>query len=84
MQFGDASKKNVTRFLLAHSDKKSGIRESLYRLTIAKVMKKVKVLIQAMEAKKSSSGTLKLKEYICFLIKSIEDGLKKISKDRIG
>ena len=82
MQFGDASKKNVARFL--HHSKVTDIREKLFKLTIAKVMKKVKMLIQSIEAKKSASGTLKLKEYICFLIKSIEDGLKKIPKEEIG
>jgi hypothetical protein len=37
-----------------------------------------------MEAKKGTASTLKVKEYICFLIKTIEDSIKKVPLEELS
>ena len=53
------------------------------KIVIAKAMKGIKVLESAIEAKKSTASTLKIKEYICFLIKSIDDSIKLAHSDSV-
>lgn len=53
-------------------------KNEILKIVIAKAMKGIKVLESAIEAKKGTASTLKIKEYICFLIKSIDDSLKLV------
>jgi hypothetical protein len=50
-------------------------KNEILKIAIAKTMKGIKKLISLIEAKKGTASTLKLKEYICFLIKSINDAI---------
>ena len=53
------------------------------KIVIAKAMKGIKVLESAIEAKKGTASTLKIKEYICFLIKSIDDSIKLAQNENL-
>ena len=59
-------------------------RQPLLKIVISKVMKQIRVLIPVIEAKKGTASTLKIKEYICFLIKTIEDSIKKVPQEEFG
>lgn len=59
-------------------------------MVLEKTRKKLRVIISNQEAKKTqpSQGvgqqvTLKVKEYLCLLIKSIEDCFKKLTKEEV-
>lgn len=80
MQFGESSKKNVSK-LLQQSVFKAKL--DMMKIVIAKAMKGIKVLVTALEAKKGTASTLKVKEYICFLIKSIDDAIKLVPSEQI-
>ncbi len=52
-----------------------GFKKEVLSVLIAKIMKKMKVLTSS-ENKKPTSN-LKLKEYICFMIKGLEEGVRR-------
>lgn len=55
----------------------------MMKIVIAKAMKGIRVLVAALEAKKGTASTLKVKEYICFLIKSIDDAIKLVPSEQV-
>ena len=58
-------------------------KNEILKIAISKTMKSIKKLISLIEAKKGTASTLKLKEYICFLIKSIDDAIKLVPSESI-
>jgi hypothetical protein len=80
-QFGEASKRNAGRLIelaaITRADGGAILMRQLVTILCAKIRKHLKVL-QSMENKKTTRN-LKLKDYICFLIKSLEDAIRKLS-----
>lgn len=80
MQFGDAVKKNLHKVIskLMNSDiGNSDLKRKVVLKLMEKIDKHVKI-IQKEDPKKPSGNLMKSKEYLCLLIKSLEDCFKKI------
>lgn len=80
-QFGEAAKRNAGRVIelaaITRAEVGAELMRKIITLICAKIRKQLKIL-QSMDNKKTTSN-LKLKDYLCFLIKSLEDAIRKLS-----
>ena len=77
-QFGENAKRNASK-VVTLACLRDGFVQDLVKILCAKIRKQLKIL-SGMENKKATSN-LKLKDYICFMIKTLEDAVRRVSPD---
>jgi hypothetical protein len=79
-QFGEGAKRNAGE-AISIGVKREGVVELMVKVMCAKIRKQLKNL-STMENKKATSN-LKLKDYLCFLIKTLEDAIRKVPAEKL-
>lgn len=76
LQFSDATKKTLHQllyYIMTEPEEHDEIKKKILNQIISKIIKTIPLLTD-----KKFSKDMKNKEYVCFLIKTLEDCLKKI------
>jgi hypothetical protein len=74
LQFGDLTKKNLHKvlYLLMAEDEEHQVKDRIFEYLFTKIKKSLTKL------DKKPSNSNKLREYICFSIKTLEDCFRKV------
>ncbi len=79
-QFSDSTKKSLHKLLyhLMGEDEEHQVKTKIFSYIFAKIKKTLPLM-----SEKKNQSNLKIKEYLCFLIKTLEDCFKKIPSPQL-